>query len=169
MADAAAPLVPKDGTITVSDGAGTPLTVEVKYEDGNLSIDDLAAGNWEIQKFEDRGTPYALRATTKKEVKVSFTCHAVNLTGANSVLEAIRKTGTWAAATSTLPIASGGSEVHCVQVSWAGERSDFGATADAAVVLKKCRLVGSLKEGTPGELSFQGSAYVFSDTDVAIT
>ena len=169
MSDAAAPLVPKDGVITISDGAGTPLTVEVMYENGNLSISDLVAGNWDTQVFYDRGVPYASRATTKKEIKVSFKCDAVNLTGAASPLEAFRKTGTWASATSTLPTSNGGSEVHMVQISWAGERSNFGATADASIVLKKVRVTSSFNEGTPGELSFEGVAYVFSDSDVAIT
>ena len=169
MSDAVAPLVPKDGSLVIYDGAGSPLSVTLAYTDGDLKIDEITQGNWETQVFEDRGTPYAVRATKKKVIKVSFSCHAVNTVGANSPLEAVRKTGTWASATSTIASSAGGSEVHCVKMVWTGERSNFGASADSTFTLAKVRVTGSFAEGTPGTFSFQGEAYIFSDSDFAIT
>lgn len=167
MADAAVPLIPRDGTLVLSDGAA--LTLTVLYTDGNLKIGNLSQGNYVVQAFKDRGTAYSLRGVEKQEITVSFDCHAVMTVGASSPLEAIRKTGTWASATSTTPIANGGSEVHTVQAVWTGERSNFGATADASVTIKKIRFTGSFSEGTPGMLSFEGIGYLFADTDIAIT
>lgn len=168
MPDAAAPLVPRDGALVASDGAGSPLTSTLLYTDGDLKISEIAQGNWETQVFEDRGTPYSIRGVKKKTLKVSFTCHAVNTVGANSFLEVIRKTGTWASATSTIATSAGGYEIHTVQLVWTGERSNFGASADSSFTLKKVRLTAGFSEGTPGTLSFEGEAYIFADTDFAI-
>lgn len=168
MANAAAPLVEADGTITAYDGAGTPLTEVLQYEDGDLSISDLNQGNMETQVFMDRGEFYAIRKTARRAVKVSFTCHAVNLVGA--FLDAVRMTGAWASATSTLPTSKGGSEVHCIKLVWSGERTNFGASADASVTMNIVRITSvSFKEGRPGTLSFEGEAYAFATSDIVIT
>jgi len=167
MADAVAPLIPRDGSLVLSDGAA--LTLTVLYTDGDLKIGNISQGNLVVQAFKDRGTPYSLRGTEIQEISVSFSCHAVMTVGASSPLEAVRKTGTWAAATSTTPSASGGFEVHTVQAVWTGERSNFGATADSTLTLKKVRFTGSFSEGTPGMFSFEGIAYIFAGTDFAIT
>ena len=169
MTMAANPLIPNDGVITIEDGAATPLSVIVKYEDGDFSLSDIAEGNSDVQLFLDRGVPYSLRKTTKKVLKVSFSCHAVAL-GDGSVgnpLDAIRKKGAWAAATSTFGDASS-TDAHCVRIKWVGERTDFNATADAHVYLEKVRITSSFAEGTPGKLSFEGEVYVTEDADVDI-
>jgi len=169
MANATVPLVPRDGSLVISDNTGTPLTVTVQYTDGDLKISDIVQGNWEAVVFEDRGVPYSLRASKKKTIKVSFTCHAIMTVGSASPLEAIRKTGTWASAVSMLATAAGGSEIFLVQLVWTGERSDFGASADASFTLKKVRVTASFNEGVPGTFSFEGEAYIFADSDFAIT
>ena len=49
MSDAAAPLIPRDGSLVFSDGAGTPLTCTLAYTDGDVKIDGITQGNWETQ------------------------------------------------------------------------------------------------------------------------
>ena len=39
MAYSTAPKVRRDGKITLKDGTGTPVTLEVAYEEGNFSFD----------------------------------------------------------------------------------------------------------------------------------
>ena len=155
MAIAATPLVPKDGTITISDGAGTPLSFEVTYEDGDFQIAGLAAGDWEVETFYDRGIPYSVRNIKRKSYEFTFTCHAVALSNASSgvILDVVRKAGTWASATAV----NTAGDAHLVKVVFRGERTDLGATADSLLNLFECHLQADFSEGVPGKLTIKGT------------
>lgn len=163
MALAQAPLVPKDGTLVITDNAGTPLSLTVQYEDGDFSIDNMQEDQWEVQTFLDRGTPYSVRRTEKSPLSFSFSAHAVALLGDGTtagLADVVLKKGVWASASSKLPTANG--DAYLVQVAWTGERSDFGASADAGLTLKYCRLKMSFAEGVPGKINITGECIPLS-------
>ena len=55
----------RDGTIVLSDGTGTPLTVTIQFENGDLSISGTNQGNYEHTKYLDRGELGSIRKTNR--------------------------------------------------------------------------------------------------------
>lgn len=166
MALTAVPVVVSDGVITITDGAGTPLSFVVAYEDGDLAISGLTESQKEIQEFYDRGMFVGLRAVKQMPIEFSFSAILVNLRGDGTtagIEDVVNRKGVWASATSTLPAAAGGTECYCVQVKWQFERSDFGDTVgDRSITLKYCRLTLDVSEGIPGKISIKGRAFTYS-------
>lgn len=162
MAIAATPLVPKDGTITITDGAGTPLEFEVTYEDGDFQIAGLAAGDWEVETFYDRGIPYTVRNVKRKTYEFTFTCHAIALSNNSSgvVLDVVRKAGTWGSATSVNTTG----DAHLVKVVFKGERTDLSATSDTFLNMFECHLQADFAEGIPGKLTIKGTVINITST-----
>lgn len=170
MADKNFPAIPKDGTITIYDGAGSPLSYEVTYEDGDFSAPEMAEGFEEIVEFEDRGTVYAARKTGRKSQDFSFSCHAIRFardaSGSNTqILDVILKLNAWSAATST---AATYSDAHMVKLVFKSERSDLGETNDSTITLKFCHLRAGFQEGVPGKFSISGRAYMFTADAIAV-
>lgn len=167
MAFAGAPIVPTDGTLVISDGAGSPLSVTVTYEDGNFSFTGMNQGVMDTVVFMDRGRPYSIRKEKNRPIPFSFTAHALSMVGDPG--SACFKKGTWASATSTLPAASGGSEVFCVKLVYTAERTDFGASTDSTATFLICRITDvDFAEGMPSTFTIKGEAYVFSDSDIVL-
>jgi len=170
VADKAFPIIPKDGTITISDGAGSPLTFEVAYEDGDFSSPEMAEAFEEVLEFEDRGTTYAARKVGRKSQDFSFSCHALRFardaSGSNvQIMDVILKLNAWSAATST---AATYSDAHMVKVVFKAERSDLGETNDSTITLKFCHLRAGFQEGTPGKFSISGRAFMFTSDAIAV-
>lgn len=165
------PLIPIDGAIVVSDNTGTPITLTMTYEDGDLNVAGLEQAYMEVQVFEARGVPYAARNVRYKPIEFSFTAHLVGTVDASdaSILAALLKLATtpWASATSQLATAKG--DAYMLQVKWTGERTNFGGSADASLTLKYCRLSVDIAEGVPTKLNIKGTCYRFGSDWVAWT
>ena len=167
MGFAEAPIVPTDGTLVISDGAGSPLTATVVYEEGNFSFTGMNQGVMDTVVFMDRGRPYSIRKEKNRPIPFSFTAHAISMVGEPG--NACLKLGTWASATSTLPTAKGGSEVHCVKLVYTAERSNFGASSDSTATFLICRITDvDFAEGVPSTFTIKGEAYVFADSDIVL-
>jgi hypothetical protein len=164
MSLSSAPLIPADGVLVLSDASGTPKTVTITYTDGDLKIDGLAADAADITVFEKRNVPYAARQTGRKRIKVTFSCHILDLSNgsAGTPLDAVRKTGVFAAGVSTWTAG----DVWFVDLLWTGERTSFGASADASIRLKKFHPEASFSEGIPGKFEITGEAIIV-DTDTS--
>lgn len=163
MSVALNPLIPKDGRIVISDGAGSPISLTVLYEDGDLQAAGLMKDQQEVQAFRRRGTFYSGRQIGSKDIEFSFTCHALGILGDGTTAlmgDVILRKGVWVAATSTLPLTAG--DAFCVQLAWTGERTDFGASADSSLTLKYCHLTADFSEGLPGKWSIKGTAFIYS-------
>lgn len=161
MANAANPLIPPDGQLVITDGAA--LTFTLPYEDGDISISGLTKGQKAVQKFTTRGRGYAVRETEDQDVEISFTAHAVGLKSDGTtalISDIVNKIGVWSGATSTLPAAAG--DAFCVTCTWTGERTSYGASADAYLRLKYVHFDEDFSEGIPGKISVKGTAYVMS-------
>lgn len=163
MSLAAVPIIPRDGVLTIKDGAGTPLTYALPYTDGDFSMSGIVEDQSAVQSFKNRGRTYSVRKTEDQDLEFSFTCHCHALLGDGTtagLYDVLAKKGVWAAATSTLPAASG--DVFCVTLVFTAERSNFGATSDVSVTLKYCHMSGDFQEGIPSTLSISGTAYSLS-------
>lgn len=163
MSNAANPIVPKDGILTITDGTGTPLSFEVAYEDGDFQVGPLMPGQWRRQEYKDRGVPYAVRKVEKMSIPFSFTCHAVGIIGDGSTAligDVALKLGVWASAVSKIAAAAGDADLY--QLVWTAERSSLGATADSSVTLKYCEFTIDIAEGDPTKINVTGIGYALS-------
>lgn len=171
MADKAFPMIPRDGTITIYDGAGTPLSFEVQYEDGDFSSPEFSEGFEDVQEFEDRGQVYAARKIGRKSKDFSFTAHAMRFgrdaAGSNThILDVLLKKNAWSSSTST---GASYTDAHTVRVVFKAERSDLGETNDTTITIKYAHLRAGFQEGVPGKFSISGRAFMFTSDAIEVT
>lgn len=168
MAIANTALIIEDGKIVITDGAA--LSYEIIFEDGDLQIGGLRKGQVAILVGQDRGRNAWFREAADQDFDFSFSCTAVAMLGdgttANPMDVFLRK-GVWAAATSTLPSSTG--DVYALKLTFTGERTNFGATADTTAVIKYATSEISFSEGVPGKLSIKGIGHVYSTDYLTIT
>lgn len=153
------PSTKRDGTIAIKDGAGSPLTTTVAYEDGDLSIEGLTSGGTNPLPFSDRGVQYGLRDGDDHPVNFTFTAHLMEIFDATNktIADAFLKTGTYSAATSTW--GANVADRYTVTVVWTVEETDRGGAADNTVTLTYCTAEVSFSEGEPNKISIKGTAY----------
>lgn len=156
-------MVPRDGTITLSDATGTPISMDVTYEDGDFTWDGMEEGYYNIEVFKDRGVPYSARKTDVQDLTWGFSAHATDFTDATekTLMDACRKAGAWAAGVSKL---GANADVWALQVKFTVERSNYGGT-DNYVQIAKNRLNCGFAEGVPGKFSVKGRAILTDPTN----
>lgn len=170
MALSATPIIPRDGTLTIKDNTGTPLSFVIPYTDGDFSLSGIVEDQSAVQSFKNRGRTYAIRKTEDQDLEFSFTCHCHALLGDGTLAglyDVLAKKGVWASAVSTLPAAAG--DAFTVSLTFTAERTNLGATTDSTTILKYCRLSGDFQEGVPSTLSFSGTAYSYSTDYLTIS
>ena len=162
------PIVPRDGSITVADATGSPITSTITYEDGDFSVSGLKPGQKDHQMFLDRGTMYAARYTDESPVSFSFSAHATHISDATekTFMDSFLKLGAFAAGVSQF--GSDTDEVWAVKVTFTAEQTNSGAAVDGSVTLTYCVGECSFEEGTPGKFSVSGSAYLVSSAGIAL-
>jgi hypothetical protein len=62
-----------DGSITLLDGTGTPVTIVVPFTQGDLTIDGLSKDLREVVAYQSRGTLHSIRYGDKTFPTVTFT------------------------------------------------------------------------------------------------
>jgi hypothetical protein len=154
------PVIPRDGTITISDATAiTPLSVVVLYEDGDFTIGPFRQGNMQTQEFYDRGIEYAVRRTTEAPLDFSFSAHAVDWsdTTRNNVVDAFCKTGGFSAGVSTLGASA---DAWAVTIVFGADQTTYGATTSGSITLTYCVGEVSFAEGLPGKFTVSGKAHL---------
>lgn len=160
------PIIPKDGTLVISDATGTPITFTCQFEDGDEKFTGLAKDQKHVQAYKDRGEVYSLREDEDIEaVDIEWSCHLIGLTDAAvaTLFDALLKRGpVWGSAVNQLAAAYGGgtSGTWCVKLGWTAERSDYGGTADTALTFKYFHPdTVDIGISNPGKLTVKGRAF----------
>src|SRR4051812_14622247 len=99
MALTANPIIPRDGVLTLADGAA--LSLAISYLRGEVKWTGLNASQKSKQYFKSRGTLYAGRDVEDQEFGFEFTADAVHFMGDGTtatLFEVIMRKGVWAAA-----------------------------------------------------------------------
>ena len=163
------PIIPRDGTITVTDGAA--LSYTVAYEDGDLSVSGLRAGQMSTEIFRDRGIMYSFRQIQEEPVSLSFSAHATEIADGTeqTFLDVFNKTGAWSAATSQL---ANSGDVHAVTVTFTGDTSGDGTGGEAGQTIVITYFIpedSSFSEGVPGKFSVSGSGVLLASAGISRT
>ena len=128
----------RDGSIVLSDGTGTPLTVTVQFEAGDLSLSGTNQGNYEHTKYLDRGELGSIRKTNRMFPTGSFTCQMTDLSDATDRLiwDIVNKTGAFTAAVSTL---GANADLYTLKIVLTVEGTNFGDATDHVLTMNDCR------------------------------
>ena len=142
----------RDGTIVLSDGTGTPLTVTIQFENGDLSISGTNQGNYEHTKYLDRGELGSIRKTNRMFPTGSFTCQMTDLSDNTDRLiwDMVNKTGAFASAVSTLGATA---DLYTLKIVLTVEGNNFGDSNDHVLNLNDCRCSIDFAEGDPNSFT----------------
>jgi len=166
VALSAVPFIPKDGTITIEDATGTPISMTVAYEAGDLKMGPFSQSNMNVEAFFDRGVEFAQRLVQEQPIPWSFTAIATEFADATekTLIDVFCKTGAWSSGVSQLGAAA---EVWAVKITWAGDASSIGGDT-SVVALTYCVGQVEFSEGTPGQFSCSGLAHFVGSAGLAI-
>lgn len=167
------PLLPKRSSIVLSDGAGTPDTFTLAGFVGLLKITgEVHAGDDMPAEIVDGRDGSLLAVVVEKKViaidfEIDMMFKGFTVTGADLLLDWIRKTGQCSAHTTTLPVAKG--DVHCLQLAYTSDMSPFGASVDPSMTAKYVHFsTDGIEEGLPSKMKLKGRAYIFADDATSV-
>ena len=160
MAYSTVPKTKRDGVIQLRDGTGSPVTLDVAFEDGNFSFS-------QPQQFSelvimDRGSFSAIRRQDEQAITGSFSFHFRQFADsgeAGSVRDFINKSGFYSGNISTGTAGTPFVEHYCVDIRYTAEGTDFGDDADHQVTLSKCVASLDFAEGDPSAFTLNFTAY----------
>jgi hypothetical protein len=146
----------RDGTITLSDASGSPITLTVQYEAGDFSISNVMQGQTEVEMYLDRGEFHNVRQTNFAPATFSFTATMTDLSDATNkcLWDAVNKSGAFAAG-----VSRGDTDVWLLLVGFTVEGTQFGDPTDHVLVLDKCHLTIEFAEGSPNTFTLNGTVY----------
>jgi len=160
MAYSTIPKTKRDGKIELIDATtGTPVTLEVAYEDGNFTFS-------QPQQFSelvvmDRGNFAAIRKQDEQAVTGSFGFHFRQFTSSDfgSIRDFINQSGAYSANVSTGTSGTPFVEHYCVDIKYTAEGTDLGDDNDHTVTLSKCVCTLDFSEGDPSAFTLNFTCY----------
>lgn len=148
----------RDGAITLADGTGSPVTLTVQYEDGDLSIEGISKHQTELVAFFDRGDFYTVRKSNTKFITFKFTAHMTELSDSanHNLYDFINFNNEYSANVSTL---GANAEVKTLKLTLAVEGSNHGDASDHTIALNHCACEIAFAEGEPNKFTVTGTSY----------
>lgn len=146
------------GALSFLDGTGTPVTLALAYDQGNLECGPLADFLNELVKFTRRGKKVSFAHGERFFPTIKFSCLLGNVVGSSAVApgtptEFATAKGAYSANLSTL----GTGRPITVGVKLTIEGTNFGDAQDEIFQANDCRLKMNFSEGSDGDkVSFEG-------------
>lgn len=159
MAYSIVPKAKKDGKITFADSTGTPVTLEVAYEEGNFSFEKPVRDEIIVR---DRGTITTVRMADEQPITGSFNFYMREFTdavNAGSIQDFITGTGFYNANVSTGTSAGVYVEHYAVDIEYEVEGTAFNDGADHKATFSKAVCVLSFAEGDPNAYTLNFTVY----------
>jgi len=152
MAESTVVAVPRDGTITITNGDATTYTVAYEAGDFNANLDKA-----ERIVIYDRGTIVGLRSGNDPVPSISFSVHLRELADSaeDTILDFVYQTNNSSAATST---GGTGFEPFLVTVEFQANMAALSGS-NTKVTCNKVLLTAAIAEGSPSSISFTGEVY----------
>ena len=145
-----------DGTITVADGTGSPVTLAVPFSTGDLAISSLSETQNEVAKYETRGTFNTARHTTRTYPSGSFSFQIADYADGTdgTLIDFVRKANSYSANVSTLGT---NADVYAIDITLTVDGTSHGDSANHTMVMTNCVCTMDLSEGDPntGTISFE--------------
>jgi len=147
-----------DGTITLEDGTGTPVTLVVPFSTGDLNVTALAATQNEVTAYETRGTLNTVRHTSRTYPTLGFSFQVADYADVTdfTAQDFVMFQGAYASNVSTL---GANAEVKTIKVTLTVEGTDHGDAADHTIVLDDVHCTMDITEGDPNTATISGTVY----------
>tara|TARA_R100001460_G_scaffold27610_3_gene55531 strand:+ start:764 stop:1267 length:504 start_codon:yes stop_codon:yes gene_type:complete len=161
MAYSTLPKTRRDAVLTLRDGTGSPITLEIEYEEGNVTFDTPKEAQTVIR---DRGVITTIRKGDSEPAATgSFSAFFRQFTDgaeAGSLLDFVNNTGNYHTNTSTGLSGVPFVEFYCIDIVYQVDASsvDAGETAHTAT-LSKCVCTASFTEGDPSSFTINFTCY----------
>lgn len=141
------------GTITLLDGTGTPVTLTMTTDRGDLKVTNLSAKLNAPMPLTRRGRFGSLNRGERLFIGVSLTAWVGNLVGSSTSVpgtpfEFLTKSGAYSANVSTL----GANREYCVDLRITNEGTNFGDTADETLTVEDMVAVCEWAEAIDGNV-----------------
>lgn len=164
MAYSTVPKVRRDGVIQLIDGTGSPVTLDIAYEEGNFSFDIPGGGGAAAAQtiIRDRGTITTVRKGDDEPITGSFSAYFRQFTDgseAGGVIDFITKDGNYSGNVSTGTSGAPYVEHYAIDIKYEAEGTDFGDDADHSVTLTKSVCTFSFAEGDPSAFTINFTCY----------
>jgi hypothetical protein len=145
-----------DGTVKFEDGTGTPVSLTVPADQGDLSISGLAKGNREAVPYQSRGTLHSLRQGARTFPTGSLSIMLADISDATdgTVPDFVLRQGSYSANTSTTT-----GDAYTIDIELTIEGTDFGDTADHTIKLSDCHCTLDIAEGSPDTITINFTVY----------
>jgi hypothetical protein len=159
MAFSTVPKAKKDGKLTFRDGTGSPVTLEVAYEEGNFSFETPLRDEVVVR---DRGTISTVRKGDEQPITGSFNFYMRQFTDASnagSIQDFITGTGFYNANVSTGTAGQPYVEHYAVDLTFEVEGTELGDTSDHTATFEKMVCSLSFAEGDPSAWTLSFNCY----------
>lgn len=156
----------RDGSLVISDGTGTPISITVQFDQGDFSITGLKAKLAETTAYETRGLLRSVRHTTRVYPTGSFTCMMADFSEATTgtVADAILKNGAFSAAISS---DGANADVYKLNLAFTCAGIVHGDAADGTFTMANCECTISFSENDPNSFSIDFTVYGAITGDLA--
>jgi hypothetical protein len=141
----------RNTSLTIKDGAGTPLSRTVGPGPGDFKASTIENGNYAAVKVLDRSQFYELVPGDDNEIKISGSIYVDGDQTGTSVMDAILKSGDWASATTTDPGGVVWAFTFVITESYGGVTNIY--------TFAKCRGIASWSEAEANKLDFDITCY----------
>lgn len=147
-----------DGSITLKDGTGTPVTLTVQFSNGDFTVDGLQESDRAPIAYETRGALVSLRKGARSYPTGSFSAMMTAFTDAThkTVYDWVNRRGSYSANVSTT-VAKG--DLYTSDIVLTVEGTDLGDSADHVFTLEDCHLSMGASEGEPNTFSLSFTVY----------
>ena len=153
---AANPILPKHGSLTLTDGTGSPITMVVPYTEAIDLGEFNDGGGLEYAEHRNRGSVIAVvpsgvmtKSIIKCKVRISAFKHATDL----NILDWVRRKNSCSALVSTLPSANGGAETWTYKAKFIADPAHF---TSQSVEYNYARLELTIAEGGSDDEAMTG-------------
>ncbi len=149
----------RDGSLVISDGTGTPITLTVSFDEGNFTVNNLKSTLAETVAYETRGQLRSVRHTTILLPTGSFSVMFNQFSEATvgTVCDAILKNGAFSSAVS---VDGANAEVMKYDLAFTVAGTVHGDASDHTFGATSCELVlDSFSEGDPNTVSVSFTCY----------
>jgi len=146
------------GSIVLNDGTGTPLTLTIRFDNGDFSVGTLQAGLRAVVAYKARGKTIGLRQGEPEYPQLSFSCSVSDLSESSggTIQDWLAKRAPFASRVST-STALGDIDTSDVIVTFEG--TTFGDSADQTYTCEDVYLSYDFASGEPNKVSVTGVVY----------
>jgi len=153
MAYSVIPKMRRDGKITLKDGTGSPVTLEISFETGDMTFTPTKPAQTIIRDRHQISN--IRRGDEEASASGSFSLYMREFTDsaqAGSALDFVNQTGFYSSNVSTGATGTPRIEEYCIDIEYTVEGTDNGDDADHVATLTKCICDVVFTEGDPSTL-----------------